>query len=187
VKLGETQARRPEVPRNVERIRGRNIVGVTSVSFWLRSWEHECCGPQRKVGDEIEATLLFQGDVHTTDVLPFFRSDRDGRCEAVGEIDQKVGKFTGYLVQVPGVTFAVLRGNPSGGRVLCDGKLWEQRHGPEEWPSGAQNTGRIEEIWYHRFGGNGEPDSSTRIYNTSKRPPNDGHWAFRIVIEPESE
>jgi hypothetical protein len=48
------------------------------------------------------------------------------------------------------------------------------------------NTGQIEEIWYCTIGGDGEPDASTRIYNTSKRPSGSGGWAFRFVVSIQS-
>jgi hypothetical protein len=159
---------------------------VTSLSFWLHSWEQECCGPERRVGHTVEATLLFEGEVRTTNAPPLFQNERDGRCVAIGEVVGKVGNFPGYLVRAPEVTFAVLRGNPPAERVACDGMLWEERHGPTEWPSEARNAGRIEDIWYCRIGDDGEPQTSTRIYNTSKRPARDCSWALRFVMELET-
>jgi hypothetical protein len=156
--------------------------GVTSLSFWLQSWEHECCGPERRVGETVEVTLSFDGDVTTTDAVALFESDRNGRSRIVGEIDRQVGSFTGYLVHAPDVHFAVTRGNPPGDRVQCSGRLWEERHGPTEWPSSTLNVGQIEEIWYCTTGDAGGPETSTRIYNTSKRPPRSGDWAFRFVV-----
>jgi hypothetical protein len=130
-------------------------------------------------------TLSFDGKVTATDVAPVIESDRNGRSRIVGEIDRHVGSFTGYLVHAPEVTFAVTRGNPPGDRVECRGRLWEERHGPTEWPPSTLNVGRIEEIWFYAIGDNGEPDASTRIYNTSKRPSRSGGWTLRFVTSTQ--
>jgi hypothetical protein len=144
---------------------------VTRLSFWLQSWEHECCGPERRVGETVEVTLSFDGEVTPTDATPLIESYRNGQSRIVGDIDRHVGSFTGYLVHGPEVTFAVTQGNPPGNRVECNGRLWEERHGPTEWPPSTLNAGQIEEIWYCTTGVDGEPEASTRIYNTSRRPP----------------
>ncbi len=159
---------------------------MTTLSFWLEVWQEECCGPIRKVGDTVEVNLCLDGEVRPTDEAPRFECDNDGRSDAVGEIDKKVGAFTGFLIHAPGVTFAVLKGNPPSQQALCFGKLWEERHGPEQWPSQAINVGRLDEIWFHPLTGNGESDGvPIRIYNTSKRPERKGNWALRFVLELE--
>jgi hypothetical protein len=40
---------------------------VTEVHVWLTSWEHECRGDQRKVGDTVSVALSFDGSVEATD------------------------------------------------------------------------------------------------------------------------
>lgn len=31
---------------------------MATVSVWLASWEYECCGPQRKVGDQVSLDVI---------------------------------------------------------------------------------------------------------------------------------
>jgi hypothetical protein len=126
--------------------------------------------------------VSFDGEVTPSDAMTVVASDRNGRSRIVGEVDLKVGRFSGYLVRTPEAAFAVTRGNPPGKRVECSGRLREKRHGPEDWPPSATSTGQIEEIWYCETGEDDEPGTSRRIYNTSKRPPRSGGWAFRFVV-----
>lgn len=36
--------------------------GVSEITVWLYDWEHECCGPTRRVGDTVKMKVSNDGD-----------------------------------------------------------------------------------------------------------------------------
>ena len=150
---------------------------MTALQFWLASWEHECCGDARKVGDTITVNLSFDGTVHPTDEGDRVESFRDGRVLVVGETHESDAPQPGRLVTAGKVEFG-FSGKESSDRVRCEGQLWEDRLDPTDSPIG-RTSGRIVGIrWRPAIVEMTGPKESKFvdyedgrvIYNTKKRP-----------------
>ena len=100
---------------------------MSEIHFWLVGWEHECCGDQRKVGDTITSYLAHQGAVSATEDEPRAVALRDGTMDLVGDVTDLKLSQPAWLIDT-GTISAGWRGEYPGGRVHCEGKLWEVRH-----------------------------------------------------------
>ena len=146
---------------------------MAEIHFWLVDWEHECCGDQRKVGDTITSCLAYEGPVSASQEEPRATVVRDGTVDLVGDISDLKLSQPAWLIDAGSIAVG-WTGKYPGGRVHCEGKLWEVRHDDAT----AEVTGRITGMrWHparyekikdvHTVVGYGEP---TVIYNTNKYP-----------------
>jgi len=146
---------------------------MDSLSFWLADWEYECCGDQRKVGDEISIRLSFDGSVQATDEADRIEDSKDGGALLIGSTHSFDSITFPWLLRVGSIDVGVAR-NPNFARVKGEGRLWEERH--DDSPT---TTGRVTLIqWWravYQQGSDGvfQPigyDDPQTIYNTEKRP-----------------
>ena len=155
---------------------------MAEVQFWLQSWEHECCGDHRKVGDTITVDLSFDGNVEASTEPDHVEAFPDGEMLLVGT-GEDAHKSEPALIVRTGPVEAGVVGRYQSGRVSCRGKLWEERHGdPGGGPAVGEVTGQITSIhWrpavYEKTELSGDDeyrfvryDEGSTVYNTDKYP-----------------
>jgi hypothetical protein len=155
---------------------------MAEVHLWLMSWEHECCGDHRKVGDTITVDLSFDGDIDPSTEPDHVEALRDGGMLFVGTGRDAHKSQPALIVQAGPVEFGAA-GKYHPGRLTCRGKLWEERHGdPGGGPAVGEVTGRITSIrWrpaiYEKTGMSGDDEyrsigygEGETIFNTDRYP-----------------
>jgi len=155
---------------------------MAEIHFWLQSWEHECCGDRRKVGDTITVDLSFDGDIEPSTEPDHVETLDDGGMLLVGPGQDAHKSQPALIVRAGAVEFGVA-GKYQPGQLSCRGKLWEERHGdPGGGPAVGEVAGRITAIQWrpsivedtglkgderYRFVGY---ERGTAIYDTDKYP-----------------
>lgn len=149
---------------------------MAEVHFWTVDWEHECCGPDRRVGDIVTVNLVFEGEVERTAEADRVESRYSGDMVLVSEAHDARESQPGSVVRLGDLAFGVA-GKDRDGRIRCTGQLWEDRHGGVgPW---AETTGRVTGIRWRpaRYELTAEGsrarvgyDEGRVIYNTVKRP-----------------
>jgi hypothetical protein len=123
---------------------------VTEIHFRLEDWQQECCGPFRRIGDEITVALSFEGSVEATDDSDSVEQLGDGEMLITGRATESLNTEPGSVVSSLGVKFGIPDRNV-GTQVRCLGKLWEQRHGsPDGGAALGQVSGRVSAILGHQ-------------------------------------
>jgi hypothetical protein len=121
---------------------------VVSLPVWVESWVQECCGVSRRVGEQVQLLVTFHGEVSATDEADSLRALDDGQVRITGAAGDRAhhehDATAGTLITSGGVRFAI-EGEAPADRVICTGRLWEQRHG---WPTGL-TVGRLLDIRWH--------------------------------------
>jgi hypothetical protein len=119
---------------------------VVAVPVWIESWEYECCGKRRSVGDAVTLRPALHGVAEASDKPGGILAQPDGSVQIVGTVVGQVGNDhdndLAALVECGTLQFAAACAEGLVGRVCCTGRLWDTGHGF----AGGRTTGRLLDI-----------------------------------------
>jgi hypothetical protein len=172
---------------------------MSEVVVWVSGMWHQCCGPARQVGQQVDLDLTFTGEVadagNTHDsiaVLGDGRVDITGTALGLAE-DGEDDERRGTLVRSGGLRFGAEAALDAGSRVRCIGYLSDLPHGE---PYG-HTTGTLTKIRWHDWrrsdaaGGQLAPEDYgpwLDLTSTNQRPSSSldhPDWEFELTVVVE--
>ena len=160
------------------------------IPVWMDDWEHECCGPLRRIGDAIEMHLCLDPDA--AEVSP-------SKEPAVVVLDHGLVRIAGFIADAgsglqifhaDGLAVAIENGGLRVGEAACEGRLWMTQHPTSE--AYPVTTGRIRELrWHpsranevkpHQFEIHPDFDHGQPLKSTNQHPQQ-RHWVFCFIVD----
>jgi hypothetical protein len=115
---------------------------VIELPIWVEDWVHECCGADRRVGDQVEVDLTLEGEMHPAAGAEHVTVLDDHRVSVIGRV---VGPSSiddherGVRIESGALRFGII-GETTADRVECVGRLVELRHGYPGWSTAGELT-----------------------------------------------
>lgn len=160
------------------------------IPVWMDDWEHECCGPLRRVGEEITMQLFLGQDalvVATRSGNPI-DAWADGVVRIAGT---SIEAGSGLRVLRAGSLAALSENHDLPlGEIVCQGRLWLTQHPTTD--AHPVTVGRIRALRWHRsdvievaphqFEIHPDFRHGRSLQSTDQRPSVQ-HWVFGFIVD----